>query len=133
MKIGSAYDVPRRVRAQGFDMEDVEILWTIPPHTMSLNHIWRTEQLEARVRGYDDEHNGNRIAVNRVRATGGINSSRQYILTEVETGEEVFVSDAAEFEARYKLTPTIISRSANPNQQQRYVTVDDTKFTARYA
>jgi hypothetical protein len=133
VKIGSAYDVPRRVRAQGFDMEDVEILWTIPPHTMSLNHIWRTEQLEARVRGYDDEHNGNRIAVNRVRATGGINSSRQYILTEVETGEEVFVRDAAEFEARYKLTPTIISRSANPNQQQRYVTMDDTKFTARYA
>ena len=100
---------------------------------MSLNHIWRTEQLEARLRGYDDEHNGNRIAVNRVRATGGINSSREYILTEVETGEEVFVRDAAEFEARYKLTPTIISRAANPNQQQRYVTVDDTKFTARYA
>ncbi|MDA9047629.1 hypothetical protein N9H68_07440, partial [Planktomarina temperata] len=54
-------------------------------------------------------------------------------LTEVETGEEVFVSDAAEFEARYELTPTIISRAANPNQQQRYVTVDDTKFMARYA
>ena len=133
VKIGSAYNVSKRVRAQGYDIDDVEILWTIPPHTMSLNHIWRTEQLEARLRGYDDEHNGNRIAVNRVRATGGINSSREYILTEVETGEEVFVSDAAEFEARYKLTPTIISRAANPNQQQRYVTVDDTKFTARYA
>lgn len=133
VKIGSAYNVSNRVRAQGYDIDDVEILWTIPPHTMSLNHIWRTEQLEARLRGYDDEHNGNRIAVNRVRATGGINSSREYILTEVETGEEVFVSDAAEFEARYELTPTIISRAANPNQQQRYVMVDDTKFTARYA
>ena len=85
---------------------------------MSLNHIWRTEQLEARLRGYDDEHDGNRIAVNRVRATGGINSSREYILTEVETGEEVFVSDAAEFEARYKLTPTIISRQRTPTSNK---------------
>ena len=133
VKVGSAYNVKRRVMEQGYDLEDIEIICRIIPNAMSFNHIWRTEQIEARKRGYDDEHDGQRIAVNRVRASGGINNSRAYILTEVETGEEVFVSDAAKFEARYKLTPTIISRAANPNQQQRYVTLDDTKFTARYA
>ena len=75
-----------------------------------------------------------RIAVNRVRASGGINNSRVYILTNTETGEELFVQDAAEFEERHKLTQTVICRTANPKQtRQKFITVDGVKFTARYA
>ena len=71
VKVGSAYNVRRRVMEQGYDLEDVEIICRIIPNAMSFNHIWRTEQIEARKRGYDDEHDGQRIAVNRVRASGG--------------------------------------------------------------
>ena len=134
VKVGSAYNVKRRAMEQGYDLEDIEIICRIIPNAMSFNHIWRTEQIEARKRGYDDEHDGQRIAVNRVRASGGINNSRAYILTNTETGEELFVQDAAEFEERHKLTQTVICRTANPKQtRQKFITVDGVKFTARYA
>ena len=134
LKVGSPYNVKGRVMEQGYDLEDVEILCRIIPNAMSFNRIWRTEQIEARKRGYEDEHDGQRIAVNRVRASGGINNSRAYILTNTDTGEELFVSDAAEFEERHKLTQTIICRTANPKQtRQKFITIDGVKFTARYA
>ena len=133
VKVGTAYNVKRRVMEQGYDVEDVEILWQILPYTMTFNHIWRTEQLEARVRGYPDEHDGQRRAVNRVRASGGINKSRSYILTNQDTGEELLVRDAAAYEAKYDLTPHAISRAANPKQDRhRYVTIDGIKFMADY-
>jgi hypothetical protein len=119
---------------QGYDFEEVEILWQILPQTMSFNHIWRTEQIEARVRGYQDEHDGNRQAVNRVRASGGINRRKSYILTNTETGEETYLEDASEFEQKAGITPTIVSRAANPKQvRQKYITIDGVKYTAAYA
>mgnify|MGYP003638169713 CR=1 FL=1 len=134
VKIGSTYNVKRRVMEQGYDLEDVEILYKILPHSMSFNAIWRTEQIEARKRGYPDEHDGNRRAVNRVRASGGINNRRSYILTNMETGEEILVQDASDFEAVHELTPHSISRTANPNQErQRYVTIDGIRYMADYA
>lgn len=134
VKVGSAYNVKRRSMEQGYDLEDVEILYQIIPNTMTFNHIWRTEQFEARMRGYKDEHDGNRIAVNRVRASGGINRSRQYVLTNTETGEEHFLDDAAGFEEKHELTQAIICRSANPKQaRQKFVTINGVKFTSRYA
>ena len=133
VKVGSTYNVKRRLMEQGYDLEDVEILYQIPPNSMSFNAIWRTEQLEARKRGYPDEHDGNRIAVNRVRASGGINRRRSYILTNVETGEEVLVQDASDFEAKAGITHTIISRTANPKQvRQKFVTIDGVRYTADY-
>ena len=71
VKVGSAYNVKRRAMEQGYDVEDIEIICRIIPNAMSFNHIWNFEQIEARKRGYDDEHDGQRIAVNRVRASGG--------------------------------------------------------------
>ena len=134
VKVGSTYNVKRRVMEQGYDLEDVEILYQILPNCMSFNAIWRTEQLEARLRGYPDEHDGNRIAVNRVRATGGINKRRSYVLTNMETGEEILVQDASGFEAKAGITPTIISRTANPKQvRQKFVTIDGFRYTADYA
>lgn len=134
VKVGSTYNVKRRVMEQGYDLEDVEILYQIPPNYMSFNAIWRTEQLEARLRGYPDEHDGNRIAVNRVRATGGINKRRSYVLTNMETGEEILVQDASDFEAKAGITPAIISRTANPKQvRQKFVTIDGVRYTADYA
>lgn len=134
VKVGSTYNVKRRVMEQGYDLEDVEILYQILPNCMSFNAIWRTEQLEARLRGYPDEHDGNRIAVNRVRATGGINKRRSYVLTNMETGEEILVQDASDFEAKAGITPAIISRTANPKQvRQKFVTIDGVRYTADYA
>lgn len=134
VKVGSTYNVKRRVMEQGYDLEDVEILYQILPNSASFNHIWRMEQLEARMRGYPDEHDGNRLAVNRVRASGGINNRRSYILTNVETGEEVLVQDASDFEAKAGMTPAVISRTANPKQvRQKFITVDEVKYTATYA
>ena len=134
VKVGSTYNVKRRVMEQGYDLEDVEILYQILPNSTSFNHIWRMEQLEARMRGYPDEHDGNRLAVNRVRASGGINRQKSYILTNVETGEEVFVQDASDFEAKAGITPAIISRTANPKQvRQKYITVDGVRYMADYA
>ena len=134
VKVGSTYNVQRRVMEQGYDLEDVEILYRILPNCMSFNAIWRTEQLEARLRGYPDEHDGNRIAVNRVRATGGINKRRSYVLTNMETGEEILVQDASDFEAKAGITPAIISRTANPKQvRQKFVTIDGVRYTADYA
>ena len=134
VKVGSTYNVKRRVMEQGYDLEDVEILYQILPNCMSFNAIWRTEQLEARLRGYPDEHDGNRIAVNRVRAMGGINKQRSYVLTNMETGEEVLVQDASDFEAKAGITPAVISRTANPKQvRQKFVTIDGVRYTADYA
>jgi hypothetical protein len=134
VKVGSTYNVKRRVMEQGYDLEDVEILYQILPNCMSFNAIWRTEQLEARLRGYPDEHDGNRIAVNRVRATGGINKRRSYVLTNMETGEEILVQDASDFEAKAGITPAVISRTANPKQvRQKFVTIDGVRYTADYA
>ena len=134
VKVGSTYNVKRRVMEQGYDLEDVEILYQILPNSTSFNHIWRMEQLEARMRGYPDEHDGNRLAVNRVRASGGINRRRSYILTNVETGEEVLVQDASDFEAKAGITHTIISRTANPKQvRQKFVTIDGVRYTADYS
>jgi hypothetical protein len=134
VKVGSTYNVKRRVMEQGYDLEDVEILYQILPNCMSFNAIWRMEQLEARKRGYRDEHEGNRIAVNRVRASGGINKQKSYILTNMETGEETVVQDASDFEAKAGITPAAISRTANPKQaRQKYITLDGVKYTAIYA
>ena len=133
VKVGSTYNVQRRVMEQGYDLEDVEILYRILPNCMSFNAIWRTEQLEARLRGYPDEHDGNRIAVNRVRATGGINKRRSYVLTNMGTGEEILVQDASDFEAKAGITPAVISRTANPKQvRQKFVTIDGVRYTADY-
>jgi hypothetical protein len=133
VKVGSTYNVKRRAMEQGYDLEDVEILYQILPNCVSFNAIWRMEQLEARKRGYRDEHEGNRIAVNRVRASGGINKQKSYILTNVETGEEVLVQDASAFEIKTGITHTIISRTANPKQvRQKFVTIDGVKYTADY-
>ena len=133
VKVGSTYNVKRRVMEQGYDLEDVEILYQILPNSMSFNAIWRTEQFEARKRGYPDEHDGNRIAVNRVRASGGINKRKSYTLTNTETGEEILVQDASDFEAKAGMTPAVISRTANPKQvRQKYVTIDGVRYTADY-
>lgn len=134
VKVGSTYNVKRRVMEQGYDLEDVEILYQILPNSMSFNHIWRTEQLEARKRGYPDEHDGNRLAVNRVRASGGINNQKSYILTNLETGEEILVEDASAFEVEAGMSPAMISRTANPKQvRQKFVTIDGVRYTADYA
>lgn len=134
VKVGSTYNVKRRVMEQGYDLEDVEILYQILPNSMSFNHIWRMEQLEARMRGYPDEHDGNRLAVNRVRASGGINKRKSYILTNVETGEKILVQDASDFEAKAGMSPAMISRTANPKQvRQQFVTIDGVRYTADYA
>jgi len=133
VKVGSTYNVKRRVMEQGYDLEDVEVLYQILPNCMSFNAIWRTEQFEARKRGYPDEHDGNRIAVNRVRASGGINKRKSYTLTNTETGEEILVQDASDFEAKAGMTPAVISRTANPKQvRQKYVTIDGVRYTADY-
>ena len=133
VKVGSTYNVKRRVMEQGYDLEDVEILYQILPNCMSFNAIWRMEQLEARKLGYRDEHEGNRIAVNRVRASGGINKRRSYTLTNTETGEKVLVPDASAFEVKARITDTIISRTANPKQvRQKFVTIDGVRYTADY-
>lgn len=134
VKVGSTYNVKRRVMEQGYDLEDVEILYQILPNSMSFNHIWRMEQLEARKRGYPDEHDGNRLAVNRVRASGGINNQKSYILTNLETGEEILVEDASALEVEAGMSPAMISRTANPKQvRQKFVTIDGVRYTADYA
>ena len=108
VKVGSAYNVKRRAMEQGYDVEDIEIITRIIPNAMSFNQIWRTEQIEARKRGYDDEHDGQRIAVNRVRVSEGINTKREYILTNTETDEEIYVRDASAFETKHELTPQLL-------------------------
>ena len=134
VKVGSTYNIKRRAMEQGYDLEDVEILYQILPNSMSFNAIWRTEQLEARLRGYPDEHDGNRRAVNRVRASGGINKRKSYILTNMETGEKILVQDASDFEAKAGMSPAMISRTANPKQvRQKFVTIDGVRYTADYA
>lgn len=134
VKVGSTYDVKRRVMEQGYDIEDVEVLFQIIPRNMSFNHIWRIEQYEARKRGYSEEHEGNRMAVNRVRAKDGINPRRRYILTNTETGEETLLEDASALEVKADLTRAAISRTANPNQtRQKFIYLDGVQYTATYA
>ena len=59
---------------------------------------------------------------------------RGYMLTNVETGEEVLVQDASDFEAKAGITHTIISRTANPKQvRQKFVTIDGVRYTADYS
>ena len=56
------------------------------------------------------------------------------MLTNVETGEEVLVQDASDFEAKAGITHTIISRTANPKQvRQKFVTIDGVRYTADYS
>ena len=72
--------------------------------------------------------------VRRVRASGGINKRKSYILTNMETGEEGLVQDASDFEAKAGINPAFISRIANPKQvRQKFVTIDGVRYTADYA
>lgn len=133
VKVGSTYNLEDRLKAQGYDLSEVEVLYRIIPNTSSYNHIWRQEQITARQLGLKDEHNGNRLAVNRARVSKTLTRCRPYVLTQVDAPCTVFVLNAREFEAEHNLSKGVLSRAANPNARQRYVVVDGGKFSVRYA
>ena len=133
VKVGSSTNYKRRVKDQGYDPEDVEILMQVIPHCTTYNHVWVMEQVESLKLGYAQEHEGQRLAVNRTRSSGVMNKSRNYILTSTDTGVETTITDAAGFELEHELSRAYLSRIANPKTQNKFLTLDGIKYTVSYA
>ena len=132
VKVGSTNNLNTRLKAQKLRLEDVEILFKVPANSSSYNHVWRMEQVSARMFGLPSEHDGNRIAVNRVR-TGTLGQSGIYVVTNLETDVSTTVSEAGQFERKHDLTQGVISSCASPNRSQKYVTISGVKHTVAYA
>jgi hypothetical protein len=130
VKVGSSTNYQRRVKEQGYDLEDVEILMQVIPHCTSCNHVWFIEQIEALKLGYSPEHNGQRQAVNRLRSSKRL---RSYVLTSTETGEETVITDAAAFELQHKLARCSVSRVANPKNRSKFLYLDGVQHSVAYA
>ncbi|MDG1738586.1 MAG: hypothetical protein P8H92_11575 [Paracoccaceae bacterium] len=132
VKVGSTNDLKTRLMAQKLRPKDVEILLKVPANSASYNHIWHMEQVNARMLGLPSEHEGNRLAVNRVR-TGPLGQSGTYVLTNCETGATTTVSEAGQFERKHDLYQSALSKCANPKQSRKHVTVNGVKHTVAYA
>ena len=132
VKVGSTNDLKTRLKAQKLRPEDVEILFKVPANSATHNHIWHMEQVNARMLGLPSEHEGNRLAVNRVRS-GSLGQSRTYDVINCETGAITTVSDAGQFERKHDLYQSALSSAANPNSSTKYVTLDSVKHTVSYA
>lgn len=133
IKVGSTYNLEDRLKAQGYDPSAVEVLYRIIPNSSSFNHIWKMEQMAARQLSLRDEHNGNRIAVNRVRASNAMRSTRSYVVTHVSAPCSFLVDEAGEFERLHDLPHGSMSRAANPNVNNRLLTLNSEKYRVRYA
>ena len=137
-KVGSTYNLEKRIAEQGFDLDDVEVLVNLIGGHMTYNHIWRIEQVLARSLGYQDEHDGNRHAVNRVRASRMTDRSRSYRLTKVTnltdttTPETILVERAAEFEDKHDLFSGVLSSCANPKKSHKHVELGSCKYAVEY-
>ena len=132
VKVGSTNDLKTRLKAQKLRPEDVEILFKVPANSSTHNHIWHMEQVNARMLGLPSEHEGNRLAVNRVR-TGPLGQSGTYVLTNCETGAITTVSEAGRFERDNKLCRKAIADAANPKNSRKYVPINGVKHTVTYA
>ena len=133
VKVGSTYNLEKRIKQQGYELSEVEVLMRVLKSNCTYNHIWSMEQVLARQLGLRDEHDGNRIAVNRVRASKEMSRPRSYILTQHNVPNTFCVDDASTFEGIHGLSAGLLSRAANPKARHKFVTVDGVKFTARYA
>jgi hypothetical protein len=137
-KVGSTYNLEKRTAEQGFDLEDVEVLVRLIGGHMTYNHIWRIEQILARSLGFQDEHDGNRHAVNRVRASRLTDRSRSYRLTKVTnltdttTPETILVERASEFEGEHDLFAGVLASCANPKKRNKYVELSSSKYAVEY-
>lgn len=129
VKVGSSSDYKRRIKEQGYDLEDVEIIMEVIPNCTTRNHVWIIEQVEALKLGYPAEHDGHRQAVNFLRSSKRL---RKYVMTNTETGAETVITDAAAFELQHKLPRCCVSHAANPNSRARFVTLHGVKHTVTY-
>jgi hypothetical protein len=133
VKVGSTYNLEDRLKAQGYDLSEVEVLYRIIAHTSSFNHIWKMEQVAARQLGLREEHNGNRIAVNRARAAKTMRNMRSYVVSHVYAPCSFLVDEPGEFERLHDLPHGSLSRAANPNVNNRLLTLNGEKYRVRYA
>lgn len=133
VKVGSTYNLERRIKEQGYTLDDVEVLYQIIANTSSFNHIWSLEQVAARQYGFQGEHQGQRVAVNRVRASRKVKYVRAYVVTQTDAPCAFYVDEPGQFEALHDLAPGALSRAANPKSENKYITLDGAKFTVRYA
>lgn len=132
VKVGLTQDLKTRLMAQKLKLKDVEILLTVPANSATRNHIWRMEQMNARMLGLRSEHEGNRLAVNRV-SVGSLGQSLKYDVTNPETGVSTTVSDAGQFERKHDLNQSALAATANPKHTRKYVTINGVKHTVSYA
>ena len=132
VKVGSTNDLKTRLSAQKLRLEDVEILLTVPANSATRNHIWRMEQMNARMLGLPLENEGHRQAVERARSWS-LGQSRNYNVKNSETGVSTTVSDAGQFERKHDLNQSALAAAANPKHARKYVTLNGVKHTVTYA
>ena len=133
VKVGSTYNPDQRISRQGYNPDDAEILYRIIGSTSSFNHVWAMEQIAARLYGFRDEHQGQRKAVNRVRASQKVKNVRAYVVTQTDAPCAFFVDEPGQFEVLNGLLQGALSRAANPNTDSKYIILNGSKFTVRYA
>ena len=132
VKVGSTNDLKTRLSAQKLRLEDVEILLKVPAYSATRNHVWNMEQMNARMLGLPSEHEGNRLAVERVRS-GSLGQSLNYDVTNLETGVSTTVSDAGLFERKHDLNQSALSKAANPKHTRKHININGVKHTVAYA
>lgn len=132
VKVGSTNDLKTRLKAQKLRPEDVEILFKVPANSATHNHIWHMEQVNARMLGLPSEHEGNRLAVNRVRV-GKLGASRKYTVTNIETGRSFDVTGAGAFERTHELGQGELSQAANHRHNRKHIILNGKKHVVEYA
>lgn len=131
-KIGSTNDLPRRLKQQKLDPADVTKVMIIPKGTATGNEIWEIEQRCALMVGLKPEHEGNRLAVNRVRV-GKLGASRKYTVTNIETGRSFDVTGAGAFERTHELGQGELSQAANQGHNRKHIILNGKKHVVEYA
>jgi len=132
VKVGSTNDLKTRLRKQHLTLADVEVLFTVPANSATHNHIWRMEKMNARMLGLPSEHEGNRLAVNRVRV-GKLGASRKYTVTNIETGRSFDVTGAGAFERTHELGQGELSQAANHRHNRKHIILNGKKHVVEYA
>jgi hypothetical protein len=127
-KVGSTYthQFSTRMRAQGIDLEEVEVLMRIPANSTSQNTIWQMEQVAAVAYGHSRERDHSRHFVTAARSQL---PKWVFTLHSMKGDHTVAVNDAPAFETTHALGNQALHRAANPSVKNYRIIIGAASYT----
>ena len=142
VKVGSSCRLETRIKQQGYQVDDCEVLATIEANTLTYREVWETEQDYAVMKGFETENEGNwatfynthtKNVMNdpAVRAKVSESFSKSY---DIYTSGGVWVclvADPVGYAKKHNLNSNVLTDAANPNNTQKWFHIDGVPHTAR--